>query len=524
MNLRMGSLRDWRRSVIYEIYVRSFRDSDGDGLGDLRGVIDSVPYLRDLAVDAIWLSPIHPSPDRDLGYDVSDYVNVDPRLGSLAEFDALVRRAHESGIAVILDWVVNHTSDRHPWFGEARASIANSRRDWYIFRPGRGAGQPPSNWRSMFGGSAWTYDKSSGEWYLHTFLPEQPDLNWRNEEVREAIASAMRVWLERGVDGFRLDVLPLFIKDDRLRDNPLNGSWRPGMSDYRRLQPVWTVDQPEMERVLAFLRGVMDAFPDRVLLAEMGLPPERAARYHLAIDVPLNFGLITDPWNAERLERRIRAYLEALPAGAWANWVLGNHDVSRVATRLGEERARAAAVILMTLPGTLTLYYGDELGLPDHPSSPRPARDSLGRIDPARSRDPQRAPMAWDTSPGGGFSTDTPWLPPYPDFAERSVASQQDDPRSTLALYLRLLALRREHPDLATGAMRELRAVDGALYYERHGTRRHAIIARLSDTATLFTLPSPCRPLISSLRPELAQTTIATIELAGPEAVVVEML
>jgi alpha-glucosidase len=516
--------QDWRRSVVYEVYVRSFRDSDGDGIGDLRGVIESIPYLRDLGVDAVWLSPIHPSPDRDLGYDVSDYVGVDRRLGSLADFDALVRSAHEAGMAVILDWVVNHTSDRHPWFREARASTASPRRDWYLFRPGRGRGQPPSNWRSMFGGSAWTYDEPSGEWYLHTFLPDQPDLNWRNQGVREAIGAAMRFWLRRGVDGFRLDVLPLFIKDDRLRDNPSNADWRPGMSDYRRLRPVWTVDRPEMAAVLTFLRAVTDAFADRVLLAEMGLPPARAARYHRAIDVPFNFGLITEPWTAERLERRIRAYLDALPEGAWANWLLGNHDVARVASRLGQERARAAAVILMTLPGTLTFYYGDELGLPDHPCPPRPPCDALGRIDPARSRDPQRAPMPWDTSPGGGFSIGTPWLPPYPDAAQRSVSTQQTDPQSMFSLYRRLLALRREHPDLATAALRKLRAVDGTLYYERHGAHRQAIIARLSDTPTPFNLPSRARPLISSLRPDLPQTSSASIELASGEAVVVELL
>jgi alpha-glucosidase len=517
-----GSQRDWRRSVIYQIYLRSFRDSDGDGIGDLPGVTESLPYLRDLGVDAVWLSPIHPSPDADLGYDVTDYVSVDPRFGALADFDALLARAHAAGIAVILDWVVNHTSDRHPWFGEARASRISRRRDWYLFRPGRGGARPPTNWRSMFGGSAWHYDEGSGEWYLHTFLPAQPDLNWRSEQVREAIGAAMRFWLRRGVDGFRLDVLPLFIKDARLRDNPVNADWQPGMSEYRRLRPLWTVDQPEMEEVLAYLRDVVNAFPDRVLVAEMGLPPKRAARYHDAIDIPLNFGLITEPWTAERLERRIRAYLEALPEGAWANWVLGNHDVSRVATRLGDELARAAAVILMTLPGTLTLYYGDELGLPDHPSPPRPPRDVLGRLDPTRSRDPQRAPMPWDSSPFAGFSSGTSWLPPYPDAAESSVATQHADPRSMLALYRRLLALRRECPDLPTGELRAMRADDGTLVYERHGTRRHAIIARLTDTPARVELPSKGRVVVSSGSEDPRAATCA-IELAPREAVVVEL-
>jgi alpha-glucosidase len=235
--------------------VRSFRDSDGDGIGDLAGVTESLPYVRDLGVDALWLSPIHPSPDRDLGYDVTDYLGVDARLGSLADLDALLAQAHAAGMAVILDWVGNHTSDRHPWFREARASRSSPRRDWYVFRAGRGGG-PPNNWRSIFGGSAWQYDDRSGEWYLHTFLPEQPDLNWSNEQVREAMGAAMRFWLERGVDGFRLDALPLFIKDARLRDNPVNPDWRPGMSEYRRVRPKWTVDRPEMDEVLVFLREI----------------------------------------------------------------------------------------------------------------------------------------------------------------------------------------------------------------------------------------------------------------------------
>jgi alpha-glucosidase len=518
-----GARRDRPRSVIYEIYVRSFRDSDGDGIGDLPGVIASLPYLSHLGVDAIWLSPIHPSPDADLGYDVTDYVSVDPRFGSVPDFDSLLARAHAAGIAVILDWVVNHTSDRHPWFVEARASTTSPRRDWYLFRPGRDGGRPPNNWRSMFGGSAWQYDEGSREWYLHTFLPAQPDLNWRNEQVREAIGAAMRFWLQRGVDGFRLDVLPLFIKDARLRDNPVNADWQPGMSEYRRLRPVWTVDQPQMEEVLAHLRTVVDGFANRVLVAEMGLPPSRVARYHKAIDVPLNFGLITEPWTAERLERRIRAYLEALPERASANWVLGNHDVPRVATRLGDELAHAAAVILMTLPGTLTLYYGDELGLPDHPSPPRPPRDALGRLDPMRSRDPQRAPMPWDSSPGAGFSTGVPWLPLYPDAGKRSVAAQQDDPRSMLALYRRLLALRHKRAGLATGELRALRGEDGTLSYERPGSPRHAIIARLSDTPARVELPSTGRVVISSAHIERRSATRA-FELAPREAVVVELV
>jgi alpha-glucosidase len=321
-------MRRWKQAVIYEIYVRSFHDASGDGIGDLAGVLARLDHVRELGADAIWLTPIHPSPDRDFGYDVVDYTSVHPALGTLDDVDRLVAAAHEAGIAVLLDWVVNHTSDRHPWFAESRTSAGSPRRDWYLWRAA------PNNWRSRAGGSAWQLDPRTGEHYLHTFLPEQPDLNWRNPRVREAIASAMRFWLDRGVDGFRLDILPLLIKDARFRHDPDGQPRR------------YTVDQPEMLEVVGFLRAVVDEYPGRALVAEMGLPPARAARYHAAIDVPFNFGLITEPWEPRRLARRIAAHLDALPAGAEPNWVLGEprRAPRGRASRLspGESRRRAA--------------------------------------------------------------------------------------------------------------------------------------------------------------------------------------
>src|SRR5215207_2089598 len=279
----------WQETVIYEVYVRSFCDSDGDGVGDLPGVLERLDYLAELGVEAVWLTPIHSSPDADVGYDVADYVAVDERLGTLADVGGLLRAAHARGMRVLLDLVVNHTSVAHPWFAASRASREDPRRDWYIWRAGP-PGAPPTNWRSLAGGSAWQYDSATGEHYLHTFLPEQPDLNWRNPAVRAAIAGVMRFWLELGVDGFRLDALPLLVKDEQLRDNPPNPRWQPGETDYRRLTPAHTVDQPEMAEVVGFLRAVVDEYSDRVLVAEMGLPP---ARYYPGIQVPFNFGLIT---------------------------------------------------------------------------------------------------------------------------------------------------------------------------------------------------------------------------------------
>jgi alpha-glucosidase len=449
-------MRDWKQAVIYQIYVRSFHDASGDGVGDLAGVLAKLDHVSDLGADAIWLTPINPSPDLDFGYDVLDYTSVHPELGTLDELDRLVAAAHNAGIAVLLDWVVNHTSDRHPWFAESRAAVDSPRRDWYLWRTS------PNNWRSRAGGSAWQLDPQTGEHYLHTFLPQQPDLNWRKAQVREAIAAAMRFWLDRGIDGFRLDVLPLFIKDAGFRDEPTD-------------QPrQYTVDQPEMLDVLRFLRAVVDEYDGRALVAEMGLPPARAARYHAAIDVPFNFGLITEPWEPRRLAQRIAAHLDALPAGARPNWVLGNHDVPRVAERLGPDLARLAAVLQMTLPGALTLYAGDELGLPGGPPAPA---GPLDRMVP--SRDPQRAPMPWDDSPHTGFSVHRPWLPCYPD-AALSVAAQREDPASTFSLYRRLLALRREH-GWAEGDVGELAATDEQLSYERvAGGRRYRVVAQFA--------------------------------------------
>jgi alpha-glucosidase len=481
-------MTDWRELVLYEIYVRSFRDSDGDGIGDLPGLIQKLPYLSDLGVDALWLTPIHPSPDADLGYDVADYRSVDPRLGTLADLDRLLAAAHERGLRVLLDLVANHTSDRHPWFRD--------RRDFYIWR------REPNNWRSLAGGSAWKYDAAAGAYYLHSFLPEQPDLDWRNPAVRDAIGDIMRFWLDRGVDGFRLDALPAFVKDAQFGDDPPD----------RR---VHMVDQPEMAEVIAYLRAVTDEYENRILVAEMGLPPARAARYHAAIHVPFNFGLITEPWTAPRLARRIAAHLEALPDGASPNWVLGNHDVRRLAGRLGPERARVAAVIALTLPGTLTLYYGDELGLPDGPPPPVP-RDRF-----RRSRDPARAPMPWDGSAHGGFSEPEPWLPAYPDAGAIGVAAQRSDPSSPLALYRRLLELRRDH-GWAAGGVKSLAATDGELVYERG---RHRVVARVEPGAATFSLPSPGRVLLTTRQPHAGPSgAIEHVALDGPDAAVVELL
>ena len=465
----------WKGGVIYQVYPRSYQDTDGDGVGDLAGVERRLDHLVDLGVDAVWLSPIYPSPMADFGYDVADYCGVDPRFGTLADFDRLLAAAHARGLKLLLDFVPNHSSDRHPWFVESRSSRTNSRRDWYVWRDAASDGGPPNNWISDFGGSAWEPDAATGQSYLHAFLPEQPDLNWRNPQVRAAMLDAMRFWLDRGVDGFRLDVLWHVVKAEGLPDNPPNPAWRPGMADYLRVLQTHSTDQPEAHAVAADMRRLVDGYPgDRLLIGEIYLPvpdlmrwygPSEAPEAHL----PFNFQLIDAPWTARDLHRIIAEYEAALPPGAWPNWVLGNHDRPRIASRVGQAQARAAAVLLLTLRGTPTLYYGDELGLEDVAIALDRVQDPRELREPGLGlgRDPVRTPMPWDASPGAGFTAGEPWLPLNPDHATRNVATQEADAGSMLSLHRKLLALRSAHPALALGDMELLEAQGDVLAYAR---------------------------------------------------------
>ena len=443
---------DWlRQGAIYQVYPRSFQDADGDGVGDLAGVTQRLPYLEELGVAAVWLSPFYRSPMADFGYDVADHCDVDPRFGTLADFDALATEAHRRGIRLVLDYVPNHTSIEHPWFTEHP--------DWYLWR------DEPTNWVSNFGGSAWTWHEGRGAFYYHAYLPEQPDLDWRNPEVRAAMLDVLRFWSDHGADGFRIDALRQCIKDDRWRDNPPNPAWREGDDPYARLIPEYTTDRDEVLELVALFRDAVG--PDRALIGELYLPLERLVRYYGAgLDLPSNFHLISTPWEAEALGAHIAAYESLLPDGAWPNYVLGNHDRPRIATRVGAEQARVAAVLLLTLRGTPTLYYGDELGMRDVPIPPDRVQDPWERRVPGLGRDPVRTPMPW--TPDGGFTTGAPWLPYGDDTA--SVAQQERDPGSLLALYRRLLALRAAEPALATGTLELTRAADGVLAYTRGGT------------------------------------------------------
>jgi len=474
----------WETAVIYQIYPRSFQDSDSDGIGDLAGIINRLDYLVWLGVEAIWISPVFRSPMADFGYDVADYCDVDPIFGTLSDLEALVAAAHRKGLRVLLDFVPNHTSDQHPWFEESRSSRDNARRDWYLWADPTAEGGPPNNWLSMFGGPAWTWDEQTGQYYGHSFLKEQPDLNWRHPRVREAMYDALRFWLERGIDGFRVDVMWLLIKDAQLRDNPPNPEWRESARrTYDMLLPVYTADRPEVHEIVADMRGVLDEYQDRVLIGEIYLPVDRLMAYYgshpqrLGAHLPFNFQLLLLPWRADLVGEAIAAYEAALPSHGWPNWVLGNHDQPRVATRVGPAQARVAAMMLLTLRGTPTLYYGDELGMTDVEIPRDQEQDPARLAGSSRGRDPHRTPMRWDTAHRAGFTSGDPWLPIGPEIESISVAAQRDDASSMLVLHRDLIALRRRESALKEGLWAPIAATGDLLAYERSVPGRRLVVA-----------------------------------------------
>jgi alpha-glucosidase len=557
----LGTTSWWQTAVIYQIYPRSFQDSNGDGVGDLTGIMSRLDYVADLGIDAIWISPFYPSPMADFGYDVSDYCNVDPMFGTLKDFDALINRVHELGLKLIMDFVPNHTSNQHAWFLESRSSKDNPKRDWYLWHDPCSDGmgpperRPPNNWLSHFGGTAWTWDEKTQQFYMHSFLPQQPDLNWRNPDVRNAMFNAMRFWLDRGVDGFRMDVLWLLIKDAQYRDNPINPDWKPGTSSFGRFLPLYTANRPETHEIVAEMRTILETYPgDRLLIGEIYLPIDELVQYYGAsapegtetapqdltaaaitgprlkgAQLPFNFHLIQTAWKAQSIACLIRDYEAALPPGAWPNWVLGNHDQMRLATRIGLEQARVAGMLLLTLRGTPTLYYGDELGMKDGVIRPDQVQDPAEKNQPGigMGRDPERTPMVWTNSDNAGFTTGRPWLPISPDFTLYSVATEMKDPRSVLSLYRSLLALRRKHAALHSGDVYGVKPTDegnqNVLAYRRtDGVERMQVLLNLSGESQTIACP-PGQVLLSTYSGQESMEFSGSVTLRPNEGLLIAL-
>jgi alpha-glucosidase len=452
----------WQTGIIYQIYPRSYQDSNNDGIGDLNGIRRRLDHIEKLGVKTVWLSPIYPSPMHDFGYDVADYCDINPMFGAMADFDALLADIHSRGMKLILDLVPNHTSDEHEWFKESRSSRDNPRRDWYIWRDPAPDGGPPNNWLSFFGGPAWTFDEATGQYYLHQFVTQQPELNYRHPEVLPAMLGNMRFWLEKGVDGFRVDVIWLMMKDEQLRDEPADPNWD-GVNPHSSLRHIYTQSAPGIHELIQQMRGVLDEYDERMMVGEIYLPFDELVAYygrsHNECHMPFNFHLIANPdWRATAVRQLVEDYEAALPDGAWPNWVLGNHDQHRVATRVGPAQARIANMLLLTLRGTPTTYYGEEIGMEDGHIPPEFIQDPPAVNQPEIAhivgRDPERTPMQWDASPHAGFTAaeSQPWLPVAANYRALNVAAQEDDPASMLNLYRALARLRRAEPALAVGA------------------------------------------------------------------------
>ena len=458
--------RWWQTGVVYQVYPRSFQDTDGDGVGDLPGIIDRLDHLAWLGVDAVWLSPIFRSPMRDFGYDVADYLDIDPLFGTLADADRLIAEAHSRGLRVLLDFVPNHTSSDHAWFVDARSSRDAEHRDWYVWRDPAPGGGPPNDLESEFGGPAWTFDEATGQYWYHSFLPEQPELDWRNPAVREAMLDVMRTWFGRGIDGFRIDVVHLIGKDPAFADHP------PARAKWPH---VVLNDHESTHALLRRLRKVIDSYPgERVTVGEIVLSTRRVATYYGQGDelhLAFNFPPLRAEWDAERWRACIdRTYEQLDPIDAWPTWVLGNHDVPRLRTRYGtDSRARAAAVLLLTLRGTPFVYAGDELGLEDATVTGPDVLDPGGR-------DGCRAPIPWEPDGRHGWTGATPWLPFAPDASGKSVARQREDPASMLGLHRDLLALRRGSDALQSGSFAWLDSPEGVLAYQRAADGDHRVV------------------------------------------------
>jgi alpha-glucosidase len=490
----------WRHAAIYEVYPRSFADSNGDGIGDLNGITAKLDYLHELGIDAIWITPCFPSPQIDFGYDVSDYVNIDPMYGTLADFDRLVAEAKKRDIHVILDFVVNHTSDKHAWFVDSRSSKTAAHRDWYVWRDGKPGGKPPSNWQSTFGSPGWTLDPKTSQYYYHYFYPEQPDLNWRNPAVEKAMFDVARFWFKRGVAGFRLDAVDTLYEDPKLTDNPT----LPGTDKFGRpnQQDKYDKKLPEVHGALQRLRKVADDYR-AVLIGETWTDNvDELKQYYGAHDdelqLPMDLHLTELALSAPALRQHIGS-MDA--AGGHPTYVVTNHDIVRSYTRYGDGRhdddiAKLVAAFYLTLRGTAVMYYGEELGMQNYgPLRKEDVKDPIGVLGwpKEKGRDGERTPMQWTAGANAGFSTGKPWLPVAPSATTRNVETESKDPKSMLAFYRRLLGLRKTESALRDGTYVAMGNDPNVLAYLRR-SKDDAVIVVLNVSATPQTLSVELAP------------------------------
>ncbi len=523
----------WQKEVIYQIYPRSFQDSNSDGVGDLQGIISRLDYLQWLGIKVVWISPIYPSPMADFGYDISDYQDIHPLFGGIRDFDQLLAEIHKRGMKLILDLVPNHTSDQHPWFIESRSSKDNPKRNWYIWENGRQDGNLPNNWLAQFGGPAWEWDELTGQYYYHAFLKEQPDLNWRNPDVQNAMFNMMRFWLDKGVDGFRVDVMWHMIKHADLIDNPINPDYKPHMATCEQVLHVFNTDQPEVHDIVHKMRRVLDEYDDRMMIGEIYLPIHKLVAYYgydsKGAHLPFNFQLLTLPWNAIAISNAISEYEGALPQKAWPNWVLGNHDQPRITSRVGLDQAKVAAMLLLTLRGTPTIYYGDEIGMRDVPIPFAEIQDPQGLNMPDKnlSRDPSRTPMQWSGNPNAGFSIAKPWLRIDKNYKVVNVETQKKDKTSCLNYYRKLIQLRQSEPALRNGDYRPLYADNQMIAFTRKWEGDNFLVLLNLSHRPCYYKPSYemlSGIIMASTSMELeGQKISGNIELSGDEGIVVKI-
>lgn len=520
----------WQQGAIYQLLVPSFLDATGDGMGDLKGATERLEYIEWLGAKAVWLTPFYPSPLADLGYDIRDYCDVDPRFGTLEDFDNLLAEAHRRDLKVILDWVPNHTSSAHPWFVESASSRDNPKRDWYLWRDGKPDGSPPNNWLSVFGEGVWQWHEQTEQYYLHTFLDQQPDLNWRNPEVKAAMFETLRFWLDRGVDGFRIDALDLCFKDEQFRDNPPNPDWKEGDAPDLKVHSKYSRSQPGIHEMVAEIRNIIDEYDDRMICGELYLPPDKLVSYYgrewPELHLPLNLMLCWAEWrNAGDIVGAIEAYVREVPEDAWPTWTASTHDAPRMATRAEGEQTRIAALMLLSLGGTPTLYYGEEIGMRGVPIPPEQAKDPQGKYS-GRNRDPERTPMQWSPQLHAGFSIVRPWLPIGDDFQAANVASQRENPQSLLSLYRRLLELRRQRPALVDARPEFIAREDPVLAYRKRTAEEHllVILNRSGDPQT-FTHDElgDARLVLSTFLDREGETFHDRVDLRGDEGMIVEL-